>query len=75
MGFGREGEWPGGHQDWRRAWYSRRPATDSASSWTSPMAAMDPVEAFSLTGNDAIGPLAAEVKDRLQRVLAAVERR
>ena len=39
------------------------------------VAAMDPVEALSLTGNDAIGPLAAEVRDRLQRVLAAVERR
>ena len=39
------------------------------------VAAMDPVEALSLTGNDAIGPLAAEVRDRLQRVLAAVEQR
>lgn len=39
------------------------------------VAAMDPVEALSLTGNDAIGPLAAEVKERLHRVLAAVERR
>ena len=39
------------------------------------VAAMDPVEALSLTGNDAIGPLAEEVRDRLQRVLAAVERR
>lgn len=39
------------------------------------VAAMDPVEALSLTGNDAIRPLAAEVKERLHRVLAAVERR
>jgi uncharacterized protein (DUF302 family) len=39
------------------------------------VAAMDPVEALSLTDNDAIGPLAAEVKERLHRVLAAVERR
>ena len=39
------------------------------------VAAMDPVAALSLTGNDAIVPLAEEVRERLQRVLAAVERR
>jgi uncharacterized protein (DUF302 family) len=33
---------------------------------------MDPEVALSLTGNSAITPLAAEVKARLQRVLAAV---
>jgi uncharacterized protein (DUF302 family) len=38
------------------------------------VAAMDPVEALSLTGNAEIGPLAAEVKERIQRVLEAVER-
>lgn len=42
---------------------------------TSVVAAMDPVEALALTGNEAIGPLAGDVRDRLQRVLAAVERR
>ncbi len=36
------------------------------------VAAMDPVQALALTGNDAIGPLAAEVRARLERVLAAV---
>ena len=41
---------------------------------TSVVAAMDPVEALSLTGNDSIRPLAEEVKSRLQRVLAGVER-
>ena len=39
------------------------------------VAAMDPVAALSLTGNAAIDPLASEVKRRLERVLAAVERR
>lgn len=39
------------------------------------IAAMDPVEALALTGNASIGPLAADVKARLQRVLAAVETR
>lgn len=37
------------------------------------VAAMDPVEALQLTGNDAIAPVAEEVKARLTRVLAAVE--
>jgi uncharacterized protein (DUF302 family) len=37
------------------------------------VAAMDPVEALSLTGNDAIRPLAEDVKARLQRVLTAIE--
>ncbi len=39
------------------------------------VAAMDPVEALALTGNEAIGPVAQDVRARLQRVLAAVERR
>lgn len=34
--------------------------------------AMDPVEALSLTGNDAITPLAEEVRQRLVRALEAV---
>jgi len=38
------------------------------------VAAMDPVEALQLTGNDAIAPLAEEVKARLTRVLEAIER-
>lgn len=37
------------------------------------VSAMDPAEALALAGNDALGPLAAEVKERLRRVLAAVE--
>lgn len=37
------------------------------------VAAMDPVQALALTGNQEIGPLAAEVRARLERVLAAVE--
>jgi uncharacterized protein (DUF302 family) len=41
---------------------------------TSVVAAMDPVEALALTGNDEIRPLAEEVKTRLRRVLEAVER-
>lgn len=40
---------------------------------TSIVAVMDPVEALALTGNDAVRPL-AEVRERLQRVLAAMER-
>lgn len=42
---------------------------------TSVVAAMDPVEALSLTGRSEIRPLAEEVKERLQRVLAGVEGR
>ncbi len=38
------------------------------------VAAMDPVAALRLTGNAAIGPIAEEVKGRLQRVLEAVAR-
>lgn len=37
------------------------------------VAAMDPVEALALAGNEAIRPLAAEVKERLQRVLSSIE--
>jgi uncharacterized protein (DUF302 family) len=37
------------------------------------VAAMDPVQALQLTGNDAIAPLAEEVKARLTRVLERVE--
>ncbi len=38
------------------------------------IAAMDPVEALALTGNDSIRPIAEDVKARLLRVLEAVER-
>ena len=38
------------------------------------VAAMDPVEALALTGNEGIRPIAEDVKARLQRVLAAVEK-
>lgn len=38
------------------------------------VAAMDPVEALELTGNEDIRPIAEEVKGRLTKVLAAVER-
>lgn len=37
------------------------------------VAAMDPVEALELTGNDAIAPVAEEVKARLTRVLQSIE--
>jgi uncharacterized protein (DUF302 family) len=37
------------------------------------VAAMDPEAALSLTGNDAVRPLAAEVKERLQRALTSLE--
>jgi uncharacterized protein (DUF302 family) len=37
------------------------------------VAAMDPVAALSLTGNESVRPLAQEVKERLTRVLAQVE--
>lgn len=40
---------------------------------SSVVAAMDPVEALSLTGNTEVAPLAEEVKQRLLRVLSAVE--
>jgi uncharacterized protein (DUF302 family) len=33
------------------------------------VAAMDPVAALALTGNEAIGPVAGEVRERLERVL------
>ena len=36
------------------------------------VAAMDPVEALALTGNEAIRPIAVDVKSRLSRVLARV---
>lgn len=38
------------------------------------VAAMDPVEALSLAGNENIRPLALEVRQRLERALATVER-
>lgn len=38
------------------------------------VAAMDPVEALALTGNEAIRPLATEVRARLERALEAVEK-
>lgn len=37
------------------------------------VAAMDPVEALSLAGNEDIRPLALDVRHRLERALAAVE--
>jgi uncharacterized protein (DUF302 family) len=39
------------------------------------VAAMDPVEALSLTGNEEIRPVSAEVKERLHRVLEGVASR
>lgn len=41
---------------------------------TSVVAAMDPVEALSLTGRDDIRALATEVRARIERVLADIER-
>ena len=38
------------------------------------VAAMDPVEALALSGNDDIRPLALEVRSRLERALTAIER-
>ncbi|CAN5848480.1 MAG: DUF302 domain-containing protein [Gemmatimonadetes bacterium] len=38
------------------------------------VAAMDPAEALSLAGNAALVPLSEEVKSRLQRVLASIEK-
>jgi len=38
------------------------------------VAAMDPVEALQLTGNEEIRPIAEDVKARLTRVLEAIER-
>jgi uncharacterized protein (DUF302 family) len=38
------------------------------------VAAMDPVEALKLTDNPSVGPLAVQVRERLSRVLEAVER-
>ena len=38
------------------------------------VAAMDPVEALALTGNDGLRSIAEDVKARLRRVLEAVER-
>jgi uncharacterized protein (DUF302 family) len=37
------------------------------------VAALDPVAALSLSGNDAIQPIAEDVRRRLQRVLSTVE--
>lgn len=39
------------------------------------VAIMDPEAALSLAGNDAIAPLAAEVKSRLERVLAKLQQK
>src|SRR5690606_13988980 len=39
---------------------------------TSVVSAMDPVAALSLSGNPNVEPLATQVKERLERVLAAV---
>ncbi|MBV6521778.1 MAG: hypothetical protein MNPFHGCM_01922 [Gemmatimonadaceae bacterium] len=43
-------------------------------SGTSVVSAMDPVAALDLTGNDRVRPIAEDVKTRLTRVLAALER-
>ena len=45
-------------------------ASDDRSS--SVVAALDPVEALSLSGSEAVRPIAEEVRGRLQRVLAGV---
>ncbi|HZO20111.1 MAG TPA: DUF302 domain-containing protein, partial [Gemmatimonadaceae bacterium] len=37
------------------------------------VAAMDPVEALALTGNEDVRPIADEVKERLTRALDAVQ--
>lgn len=37
------------------------------------VAAMDPVQALALTGNDSIRPIAEDVRERLQRVLRSLE--
>ena len=37
------------------------------------VAALDPVEAMRLTGNDAVGPIASDVRARLERALGRVE--
>lgn len=39
------------------------------------VAALDPVEALKLSGNEAVRPLAMEVRSRIERVLRAVEGR
>jgi uncharacterized protein (DUF302 family) len=39
------------------------------------VAALDPLEVLQLAGNDAVGPLAHEVRHKLERVLEEVERR
>ena len=38
------------------------------------VAALDPLEALALTGNEAVRPIAQEARTRLERALAAVER-
>lgn len=38
------------------------------------VAALDPLEALALTGNEAVRPIAQEARSRLERALAAVER-
>lgn len=38
------------------------------------VAALDPLEALALTGNEAVEPIAQEARSRLERALAAVER-
>jgi uncharacterized protein (DUF302 family) len=38
------------------------------------VAAMDPIEALTLTGNEEIRPVAAEARERLERALTAVTR-
>ena len=38
------------------------------------VAAMDPLEALALTGNEAVRPIAQEARSRLERALEAIER-
>lgn len=38
------------------------------------VAAMDPLEALALTGNDSVRPIAEEARQRLERALATLER-
>jgi uncharacterized protein (DUF302 family) len=46
---------------------------EGAAAGTSEVSVLDPVAALSLAGNDAVAPLAEEVRTRLRRVLVALE--
>ncbi len=45
---------------------------EAATPGSSVVAALDPVEQLKITGNEAIGPLAQEVRDRMTRVLEGI---